>query len=406
MNRMYKVPLIVLLTLVLIGLCYIGRRSWKPPKPVGDSSSTTTTGKKETKPAKKNDAKKPPELAKADPAKTVKKPESKPLDPPKMDGEKPVVDPANAKPADGKSVENKPLAPKPIEVKPAEDKPVQPVIPPKPEVNPVEPKAAEPQQAAEPAADEPAAFAQLITQAELQYKNGMLVAARELVYRALTQTGVAEYSKPWFHAADILNKVNSTLMNTAAPAPEKKRYVIKHGDSLSRIGRTQKTTVQALQRMNELSKTSAVIHPGNSLYYIEGLWSIKVSKSQYTLSLYLNDKLYRVYKVGVGRQDRTPVGVFEILNKSREPSWAPPGREPLPYGHPDNIIGTRWMGLKPIEGTDPYIRGYGIHGTVDPDSVGTPSSAGCVRLRNEEVEELFDFIPEPTAEKTRVVIVE
>ena len=124
------------------------------------------------------------------------------------------------------------------------------------------------------------------------------------------------------------------------------------------------------------------------------------------MSLYLNEKLYRVYKVGVGRQDRTPVGVFEILNKSREPSWSPPGREPLPYGHPDNIIGTRWMGLKPVEGTDPYISGYGIHGTVDPDSIGTPSSAGCVRLRNEQVEELFDFIPEPTAEKTRVMIME
>ena len=195
-------------------------------------------------------------------------------------------------------------------------------------------------------------------------------------------------------------------MNTAAPAPEKKRYVIQHGDNLTRIARLKKTTVQALQRLNELPRTNPVIHPGDPLYYIEGLWSIKVSKSQYTLSFYLNDRLYRVYKVGVGRQDRTPVGVFEVLNKSREPTWAPPGREPLPYGHPENIIGTRWMGLKPIEGTDTSIRGYGIHGTIDPDSVGTPSSAGCVRLRNEEVEELFDFVPEPSVEKTRVEIVE
>ena len=403
MNRMYKVPLIILLTLVLIGLCYIGWRSWKPPHTPNPKPAAV---KKETKTTKKNDAKKPPELAKTDPSKIAKKVETKPLDPPKLDGEKPVVDPAKAKPADGKSAEEKPAAPKPIEVKPAEDKPVQPVIPPQPEVKPVENTPAEPPKTAAPAADEPAAFAQLMTQAEAQFKNGTLVAARELVYRALTQPGVAEYSKPWFRAAELLNKVNGTLMNTAAPAPEKKRYIIKHGDSLSRIARTQKTTVQALQRLNELPKTSAVIHPGDPLYYIEGLWSIKVSKSQYTLSLYLNDKLFRVYKVGVGRQDRTPVGVFEILNKSREPSWAPPGREPLPYGHPDNIIGTRWMGLKPIENTDPYIRGYGIHGTVDPDSVGTPSSAGCVRLRNEEVEELFDFIPEPTAEKTRVEIVE
>ena len=400
MNRMYKVPLIILLTLVLIGLCYIGWRSWKPPHTPNPKPAAV---KKETKPAKKNEAKKPPELAKADPTKTAKKPESKPLEPPAMAGEKPVIDPANANKPEVKPAEQKPAMPQPKEV--TEPKPPV-VVPPVPEVKPEPPKAAEPPAAAAASADEPAEFAQLMTQAEAQYKNGMLVAARELVYRALIQQGVAEYSKPWYRAAELLNKVNGTLMNTAAPAPEKKRYIIKHGDSLSRIARTQKTTVQALQRLNELSRTSSVIHPGDPLYYIEGLWSIKVSKSQYTLSLYLNDKLYRVYKVGVGRQDRTPVGVFEILNKSREPSWAPPGREPLPYGHPDNIIGTRWMGLKPIENTDPYIRGYGIHGTVDPDSVGTPSSAGCVRLRNEHVEELFDFIPEPTAEKTRVVIVE
>ena len=400
MNRMYKVPLIIVLTLVLIGLCYIGWRSWQPPQPVGGKNAPT---KKETKPAKKNDAKKPPELAKADSTKTAKKPESKPLEPPTMAGEKPVIDPANANKPAAKPAETKPAMPQPKEV--TEPKPPV-VVPPAPEVKPEPPKAAEPPAATTASADEPAEFAQLMTQAEAQYKNGMLVAARELVYRALIQQGVAEYSKPWYRAAELLNKVNGTLMNTAAPAPEKKRYIIKHGDSLSRIARTLKTTVQALQRLNELPRTSSVIHPGDPLYYIEGLWSIKVSKSQYTLSLYLNDKLYRVYKVGVGRQDRTPVGVFEILNKSREPSWAPPGRDPLPYGHPDNIIGTRWMGLKPIENTDPYIRGYGIHGTVDPDSVGTPSSAGCVRLRNEQVEELFDFIPEPTAEKTRVVIVE
>jgi len=399
MNRMYKIPLIILLTLVLIGLCYIGWRSWKPPQ---TATKKTVAVKKGTKPAKKDEAKKTPELAPTDPSKVVKKVENKPLEPPVIPGEKPAVK------DDGGQ---KPPQPKPIEITPADGKtaqqdvkPAETVVPPKPAVEPAQPKT-EPAPA-EAIADEPPEFSQLMSQAEAQYKNGMLVATRELVYRALKKPGIVEYGKPWFRAVELLNKVNGTLMNTAAPAPEKKRYVIKHGDSLSRIARTQKTTVQALQRMNELSKTSSVIHPGNSLYYIEGLWSIKVSKSQYTLSLYLNENLYRVYKVGVGRQDRTPVGAFEILNKSMRPTWAPPGREPLPYGHPDNIIGTRWMGLKPIENTDMNIRGYGIHGTVDPDSVGTPSSAGCVRLRNEEVEELFDFIPEPTAEKTRVVIVE
>jgi lipoprotein-anchoring transpeptidase ErfK/SrfK len=37
--------------------------------------------------------------------------------------------------------------------------------------------------------------------------------------------------------------------------------------------------------------------------------------------------------------------------------------------------------------------GYGIHGTQDPTSVGKESSAGCIRLRNEDVEDLFAWIP-------------
>ena len=155
MNRMYKVPLIILLTLVLIGLCYIGWRSWKPPK---TANNKPTTAKKVTKPTKTDGTKKPPELAKADPSKTAKKLETKPLDPPSMT-EKPLVDPAKAKPANAKSEEVKPAQPQPKEIKPVEDKPVQPVIPPLPEVNPVEPKV-DPPKMAEPAADEPAEFAQ------------------------------------------------------------------------------------------------------------------------------------------------------------------------------------------------------------------------------------------------------
>ena len=147
MNRMYKVPLIILLTLVLIGLCYIGWRSWKPPKTAGGSGNTTV--KKETKPAKKNDAKKPPELAKADPAKTAKKPESKPLEPPAMAGEKPVIDPANANKPEVKPAEQKPAMPQPKEV--TEPKPPV-VVPPVPEVKPEPPKAAEPPAAVQQAA--------------------------------------------------------------------------------------------------------------------------------------------------------------------------------------------------------------------------------------------------------------
>ena len=51
--------------------------------------------------------------------------------------------------------------------------------------------------------------------------------------------------------------------------------------------------------------------------------------------------------------------------------------------------------MKIIESTNTF-QGYGIHGTAEPNSIGTASSQGCVRLLNKDVEEIFDFIPEKT----------
>ena len=44
--------------------------------------------------------------------------------------------------------------------------------------------------------------------------------------------------------------------------------------------------------------------------------------------------------------------------------------------------------------SDGTNEGYGIHGTQEPESIGTASSLGCLRMRNEDVEELYDFIPD------------
>lgn len=358
----YKYPLLLILFLVLFGLGYLGFRSWFPPS---DNDSGTEVVEVSGDPIAPVSGTEAPVIAEAKTGKIVS--EGTPVAP---------VAPVAPSAGDAESVAGEP----------------GPVVIP-PEATPVD-------------LGESAPFTELLALAQKQFDSGSLVASRELVWRALQMDDVVEYSKAWRRGVELLNKINRVLMNTAAPCAGKVRYVIQPGDSLNRIARKKGTTMMALQRVNELSKTSSTIHPGDSLLYFEGTWSIKVSKSQFCLNLYFNDKLYRVYEVGVGRQDRTPSGTFEISTKSMRPSWSPPGREPLPYGHPENIIGTRWLGLRAIEGTDTSIKGYGIHGTIEPESVGTPSSAGCIRLRNEEVEELFDFIPEPSQAKVRVTIVE
>ena len=57
-------------------------------------------------------------------------------------------------------------------------------------------------------------------------------------------------------------------------------------------------------------------------------------------------------------------------------------------GSPENSLGTRWLGFDK--------KGYGIHGTVEPETIGQQVSQGCVRMLNEDVEELYDLLPRGT----------
>ncbi len=234
--------------------------------------------------------------------------------------------------------------------------------------------------------------------ARQQFDRGMLVAARQIARGVLKMEGVTEFSPVWLDAVKVINDVNKKLMNSSAPADEKKFYRVVKGDSLSVIASRHYTSIGALIRCNESLQRddgkAPIIRPSQTLSYIQGTWSIRVSKQHFLLMLYLDNQLYRVWTVGIGRENRTPVGKFVIAGKLVDPAWTPPGKY-IPAGDPENVLGTRWMKLTPIEGTDPSLEGYGIHGTTEPDTVGTSCSLGCVRLRNEEVEELYDFIPEP-----------
>ncbi|MBQ4480135.1 MAG: L,D-transpeptidase family protein [Victivallales bacterium] len=250
---------------------------------------------------------------------------------------------------------------------------------------------------------------EMLANAEAQFERGALEAAR---FGARGVIGkVVEFDNYWKRAVEIINKVDGKIMNSTAPASEKQRYIVQPGNSLERIARSKHTAVGALMRMNEIAwpedGRDPIVRPNQTIFYIEGKWSIRVSKQQYLLILYFNDEIYRVYTVGIGRDNRTPTGTFLITEKQTEPAWCPPGKS-IPFGDPENVLGTRWMKLTPTEGTDPTLEGYGIHGTWEPESCGTSCSLGCVRMRNEEVEELFDFIPAPggTTPPVRVVIEE
>ena len=97
------------------------------------------------------------------------------------------------------------------------------------------------------------------------------------------------------------------------------------------------------------------------------------------------------WPAGIGKESSaTRVGQFTVGKKQEEPMWFPQGRKPVPYGDPENPLGTRWIAWHDAGGE---ATGLGFHGTNEPDSIGRDASLGCIRMRTPDVEELFEILP-------------
>jgi lipoprotein-anchoring transpeptidase ErfK/SrfK len=89
------------------------------------------------------------------------------------------------------------------------------------------------------------------------------------------------------------------------------------------------------------------------------------------------------FQVAVGADvTPSPTGEFKVVSRVENPTYYHPGTV-IPAGK-DNPVGTRWLGLSQ--------KGYGIHGTNAPGSIGRAASHGCIRLRNSDVEKLFTMV--------------
>jgi L,D-transpeptidase ErfK/SrfK len=110
---------------------------------------------------------------------------------------------------------------------------------------------------------------------------------------------------------------------------------------------------------------------------------IVVSIPDRKLVLMNGDCPVRIYDVAVGKASTpSPEGEFRIINRIPNPAWYTVGKVVAPGA--GNPLGTRWMGLS--------ARGYGIHGTNAPKSIGKAASHGCIRMRATDLEELFDLV--------------
>ncbi|MGA2592015.1 MAG: L,D-transpeptidase [Bryobacteraceae bacterium] len=101
------------------------------------------------------------------------------------------------------------------------------------------------------------------------------------------------------------------------------------------------------------------------------------------LALVEDGRVVKIYPVAVGKEATpSPAGSFTVAERVTHPTWYRPGKV-VPPGR-SNPLGPRWIGLS--------RRGYGIHGTNTPRSIGRRASHGCIRMRNADVEELFAWV--------------
>ena len=109
-----------------------------------------------------------------------------------------------------------------------------------------------------------------------------------------------------------------------------------------------------------------------------------VDRKDFTLTVVRDGRYAAQYPISIGANDSTPTGTFTIHNKIRNPDWYNRG-ETVPHGDPRNPLGGFWMGFaqdgKPLS--------YGIHATTDASLIGSPTGRGCVRLKAEHTDELF-----------------
>jgi lipoprotein-anchoring transpeptidase ErfK/SrfK len=111
---------------------------------------------------------------------------------------------------------------------------------------------------------------------------------------------------------------------------------------------------------------------------------IVISIPDRKLALIENGQVIRIYQTAVGAPaSPTPAGTYTIAQRVPNPTWYGPAGQVVGPGK-GNPVGTRWMGLS--------RKGYGIHGTNQPQSIGKRASHGCIRMRNRDVEDLFERV--------------
>ncbi len=204
-------------------------------------------------------------------------------------------------------------------------------------------------------------------------------------------------------ARELLGKAGEQLVFSPRPYrddPHATAYTIQPGDRLVKIAAGFNITSDLLIRINNIPDPRR-IKPGQQLKAIRGPFHAVVTKSRFNMDLYLGapggpgSTFITSYPVGLGKDDSTPIGAWKAAGKLINPVYySPRGEGIIAADDPKNPLGEFWIGLSGIDGGAQGKSSYGIHGTIDPTSIGRTESMGCIRMRNEDVAVVYELLVE------------
>ena len=230
-------------------------------------------------------------------------------------------------------------------------------------------------------------------------RDGLGVEGRQRLSDALRSGGLDEARAGEVRVA--LSQLSETLVfgsGVAQRDPFAREFIIPEGGVLAKIAQNQTNGLhwKFLARINGISSPNR-IRSGQRLKLLDGPFHAVVDKSAYRLDLWMgqeDDRVYvRSFNVGLGRDNRTPEGQFQVSSRVENPQHTDPETgKVFDKDDPMNPVGEHWIAIRGTEPATEKLSGFGLHGTIEENSIGRSESLGCVRMLPNDIALLYEVL--------------
>lgn len=239
-----------------------------------------------------------------------------------------------------------------------------------------------------------------IADAKSKADAGDPLASRQLLNEALISGRMADSDAD--AAKKQIDEINKAVVFSAKKFPEDPWggiYQVASGERLATIALKHSLSWEFLSRVNGV--TPKRLRSGQNIKVFKGPFHAVVYKHLFKMEIYMGapggpGSMYVTsFPVGLGKDNSTPTGLWACKagDKIRNPRYYPPrGGEIIEPNDPKNPLGGYWIALEGLDGQAVGKESYGIHGTIDPNSIGKMESMGCIRLKADDISWVFDIL--------------